>query len=73
MTAKTITLLFIAAILIIIAVVDTVWATDGILGNTISEVTLKWWTRHMLGGAAVLVGIGIIIGHLFWPQPVVLK
>jgi hypothetical protein len=34
-------------------------------GATISRVTLSWSQDIPI----ILVGVGVLIGHLFWPQP----
>lgn len=70
MTARTWTLLFIAAVIITIAVVDSLWAGDRVLGNTISEVILRWQWEHRLAGMMFLIAVGVLLGHLCWPQEI---
>lgn len=66
---RTTTLLFMAVILVAIIVFDTVVATNGIAGDTISEVTLGWAQKRPISVFCVGMGLGIVLGHLFWPQP----
>jgi hypothetical protein len=68
MTTKTWTLIFMAAILVAIIVYDTVMATNGIKGDTISEITLRYAIKHPISIFCFGMGFGILFGHLFWPQ-----
>lgn len=43
---------------------DIFWAVDGIPGNTISEVMLKYALMHPL----IPFAFGVLCGHLFWFQ-----
>lgn len=65
---RTWTLFFIAAVLVAIIVYDTFVATNGIFGDTISEVTLEWAMKRPISVLALGVAIGVLLGHLFWPQ-----
>jgi hypothetical protein len=39
-------------------------------GDTISEVTLSFTRRHPIILGLIMLALGILIGHLFWPQVV---
>lgn len=39
-------------------------------GDTISEVTLGWWSRHPIAPLVLGLAVGILFGHLGWPQEV---
>lgn len=43
---------------------DIFWATDHQLGNTISEVMLKYALQHPI----IPFAFGVLCGHLFWFQ-----
>jgi hypothetical protein len=43
---------------------DIYVASDGIAGDTISEIMLKVAKDHPI----VPFALGVVIGHLFWPQ-----
>ena len=68
MTTKTLTLLFIAFVLVLIAVYDTLMATNSFRGDTISEITLAWSRAHPIASVCFGMALGIVLGHLFWPQ-----
>jgi hypothetical protein len=44
---------------------DIFLAFDGIPGNTISEVTLRYTGNIVI---PVILLVGFVMGHLFWPQ-----
>lgn len=56
-----------ALVLLALAVVLLIWdialATDQIPANTISAAVHEWGSRFWF----VLIGIGVLIGHFFWP------
>lgn len=62
------TLIFMAAVVIAIAVADTHWATDSIPGNTISEMCLGWCRKHPLSCWLFGFSVGVLVGHLLFPQ-----
>ena len=68
MLTRTMTLIFLAILVVAIAVYDTLVAVDKIPGNTISEITLAWAMKHPISVLMLGVALGIVIGHLFWPQ-----
>lgn len=68
MTTKTLTLFFIAAILLAIIIYDTVMATNSIPGDTISEIVLAWAVKRPISVFCLGTGLGIVLGHLFWYQ-----
>lgn len=43
---------------------DIYWATNGISGDTISEVILRFSLQH----PAIPFSAGFLFGHLMWPQ-----
>jgi hypothetical protein len=47
---------------------DVVVATNRTPGDTISEVTLGFASRYPIAGFGIGLVIGIIFGHLLWPQ-----
>jgi len=53
--------------LIVVGVGLLVWdialATDSVPANTISAVVHKWGTNSWF----ILIGIGVLLGHFFWP------
>ncbi|NRA04378.1 MAG: hypothetical protein HRU00_17455 [Myxococcales bacterium] len=57
-----------ALILLALAVALLIWdialATDHIPANTISAAIHAWGSRSWF----VLIGIGVLIGHFFWPM-----
>lgn len=60
-----------AAVLFVCALVVGVWdifvavhiGTSA--GATVSELMLSWASRHPI----VPFAMGVVVGHLFWPQP----
>lgn len=68
MTTKTMTLIFIAIVVVAIAIYDTVVAINRVGGDTISEIALVWASAHPIAGVMLGVALGIVLGHLFWPQ-----
>jgi len=70
LTTKTMTLIFMVIIIVIIAVYDTVVAVNDISGDTISEITLAWAMKHPIAVVCLGIVIGILLGHIFWPQKV---
>lgn len=68
MSSRTVTLIFMAIIIVAIAVYDTLVAVNKIGGDTISEISLAWAMRHPIAVLMLGLAIGIILGHLFWPQ-----
>lgn len=47
---------------------DVVVATNAVRGDTISEVTLAFARRYPVASVGVGLALGIVLGHLFWPQ-----
>jgi len=70
MSTRTWTLIFMAVVIVAIAVYDTIVAINGIPGDTISEITLAWGRRHPIAVLCLGLALGIVLGHLFWPQTV---
>ena len=68
MTTRTLTLIFMAVVLVAIAVYDTIVAINGVPGDTISEITLAWARQHPIAVVCFGIALGILLGHLFWPQ-----
>ena len=62
----TLVLMFVAAAGLIAW--DVVVATNRTRDDTISEVTLGFAMRHPIATFAIGLSLGIIFGHLFWPQ-----
>lgn len=62
------TLIFIAVVVISIAVYDTIMAVNNIEGDTISEITLAWAMKHPISVLCLGMALGTVIGHIFWPQ-----
>lgn len=56
------TLLIVGTLLVI--AYDIIPASNGLLGDTISEVVLGWSQRC----AFLPLGLGVLVGHLFWPR-----
>jgi hypothetical protein len=62
---RDITKLIVLATVALLIIYDiAAYAASGV-GATISRVTLSWSQDIPI----VLIGIGVLIGHLFWPQP----
>lgn len=70
MSTRTWTLIFMAIVIVAVAVYDTVVAVNGIPGDTISEITLAWGRRHPIAVLCLGMAIGIVLGHLLWSQEV---
>lgn len=68
MTTRVMTLLFIAFTIVSIAVYDTLVAVNKTPGDTISEITLHWAVRQPISVFCLGAALGIVLGHLFWPQ-----
>lgn len=47
---------------------DVVVATNTEKGDTISELTLGFARRYPIALGGVMLALGIILGHLLWPQ-----
>lgn len=62
-TKKVTISLLVAAVLALIAW-DVVVAMNPTPGDTISEITLAFAMRH----PALPFAVGVVCGHLFWPQ-----
>lgn len=45
-------------------IADIYWATDGVEGDTISEVILKYARKYTV----IPFLFGVLMGHLLWPQ-----
>lgn len=43
---------------------DIYWAADGVPGDTISEVILKYARKYQV----IAFLFGVLMGHLLWPQ-----
>lgn len=50
------------------AVADVVAALNDRQGDTLSEMTLKAAKGSLMVPLAVGLVVGVILGHLFWPQ-----
>lgn len=66
--SRTAMLLGTAALLVAFVVFDTVAATDGHPGNTLSEIVMPWAMYHPLAATCVGILLGGVLGHLLWPQ-----
>lgn len=64
--AITIVVLFVSAAALVVW--DIVVAANSVPGDTISEITLAFTQGHPVAGMGITLAIGIILGHLFWPQ-----
>jgi len=65
MTGRDITRHAVLMVIGLLIVYDiAIYSTSGV-DATISRVTLSWSSDIPI----VLIGIGVLIGHLFWPQP----
>ena len=47
---------------------DITVASNRVVGDTISETTLGFAQKYPIAGCGVTLALGIILGHLFWPQ-----
>lgn len=47
---------------------DVAMSRNSTPGDTISEVTLGFVWLHPLAWLVLMLGIGILLGHLFFPQ-----
>jgi hypothetical protein len=65
---KTWTLIVMAITITAIATWDTLVAVNTVKGDTISEVILTWHLEHPLAGMLFILAVGILLGHLYWPQ-----
>lgn len=70
MSTKTLTLIFMATILVAIVVYDSTMATNGIKGDTISELAIRWAYTHPISVFCLGMAIGVVVGHLFWGQEI---
>ena len=66
MIGRNVTARIVLAVVALIVIYDIAayyaWGVDA----TVSRVTLGWASDIPI----VAVGIGVVIGHLFWPQPI---
>jgi hypothetical protein len=65
---KLITLIVMFSCAAALIVWDVVAATNRVAGDTISETTLTFLQQYPIAGIGVALAVGIIIGHLTWPQ-----
>lgn len=72
MTTRTMTLIFMAVVIVSIAIYDTLVAVNRVRGDTISEITLAWASAHPIASVMLGLAIGILLGHLFWAQTIYL-
>ncbi len=63
-----ITMAIVGAASAALIVLDIVWATDKLPHNTISAITLDTSRKHPILPLLVGLVLGILFGHLFWPQ-----
>jgi hypothetical protein len=47
---------------------DVAMSRNRTAGDTISEVTTGFVATHPLAWLVIMLGIGILLGHLFFPQ-----
>lgn len=59
----------ILVIVVALGLYDIYLAYDKVKGNTLSEIAYHMAIQHPL----LPVMVGIVIGHIFWPQEVVKK
>jgi hypothetical protein len=55
-------------VLLVIAVYDTIMATNKVSGDTISEITIRWAYGHPIAVLCFGLALGVLLGHLFWAQ-----
>jgi len=70
MSWRTITLFVMGISAAVLIGWDIVVATNNIQGDTISEITLDFVRNHPLSAFSVWFWLGVVCGHLFWPQRV---
>jgi hypothetical protein len=56
------------ALALVVACYDLLPALSAAPGDTISEMTLAWWRRRPIIPLAMGLGLGVLLGHLGWPQ-----
>lgn len=64
MSNKELTLIILASVIVILVGWDIYAAFSKEQGDTISSLVLAWSSRKPI----IALAVGIIIGHLFWPQ-----
>jgi hypothetical protein len=64
MSNKELTLIILAAVVVILVGWDIYAAFSKEKGDTISSLLLEWSSRKPV----IALAIGVILGHLFWPQ-----
>jgi len=65
---KIVTIILMFSCAAALVVWDVVAATNNVVGDTISETTLGFMQRYPVAGCGVGLALGVILGHLFWPQ-----
>ena len=65
---RIITLIVMAVCFLALVGWDIVAAANVVEGDTISELTAGFVQKYMGAGIAVIWSIGLLCGHLFWPQ-----
>ncbi len=68
MNTKVITLIVMAAGALSWIVWDIIAASNRVPGDTISEISLAFARRSPIVPIVIGLIIGIILGHLWWPQ-----
>ena len=66
---KRITTCVVIATIAILAIYDTVILLEPTQGDTISEIVRQWASDY----GSVPFGVGVLVGHWFWPRAGVLR
>ena len=65
---RTATLVIMAAGLLSVVLWDVVVASNKTSDDTVSEISLGFLRRYPIAGLAIFTALGIVLGHLTWPQ-----
>ena len=65
---KLITIVLLFACAAVLIAWDVIANANKVPGDTISEVSLSFFRRYPIAGMGLALALGIILGHLTWPQ-----
>lgn len=65
---RIVTLIVMAVCAVTLIVWDILVASNRVSGDTISEVVLAFVRQYPIAGFALFFTLGVVVGHLLWPQ-----